>query len=121
MQIFTGTVHKKRIAVSGKRQITIPIEFYNQLGIEREVECYVKNGCMIVRPASEAANGAFAEEILRDLIEQGLSGEALLAQFKQANRGIRPAVERMIAEADAIGAGEVSAADMRSVFGEASD
>jgi len=42
----------------------------------------------------------FSEEILADLVAQGLSGEALLAGFKEQTRKIRPAVRKMIEEAD---------------------
>jgi hypothetical protein len=45
---------------------------------------------------------AFAEEILKDLIQQGFSGEKLLAEFKKVNRKVRPAVEKLIEEADKI-------------------
>ncbi len=45
---------------------------------------------------------AFAEEILADLIEQGYSGEKLLSEFKEINRKIRPAVEKLIEQADQI-------------------
>ena len=45
---------------------------------------------------------AFAEEILQDLIQQGFSGEKLLAEFKKVNRKVRPAVEKLIEEADEI-------------------
>ena len=47
-------------------------------------------------------NSAFAEEILEDLIKQGYSGEDLLIEFKKINRKVRPAVEKLINEADAI-------------------
>jgi bifunctional DNA-binding transcriptional regulator/antitoxin component of YhaV-PrlF toxin-antitoxin module len=40
---------KKRISVSQKRQITIPIEFFNSIGIDKEVECYVQNNAIIIR------------------------------------------------------------------------
>ena len=36
---------KKRISVSQKRQITILIEFFNSLNIEKEVECYLHMLC----------------------------------------------------------------------------
>lgn len=49
-----------------------------------------------------AADPAFAEEILAELINQGYTGEKLLAEFKKINRQIRPAVEKIIAEADAL-------------------
>ncbi len=45
---------------------------------------------------------AFAEEILTDLVKQGYSGEKLLTEFKKINRKIRPAVEKLIEEADEI-------------------
>ena len=54
---------KKRVAVSQKRQITIPIEFYNSLGIEKEVECYVQNKALVIRPVRESS-GEFDEQIL---------------------------------------------------------
>jgi bifunctional DNA-binding transcriptional regulator/antitoxin component of YhaV-PrlF toxin-antitoxin module len=112
---------RKRIAVSGKRQITIPIEFFNQLGIENEVECYIRNGSLIIRPAAIETNGEFAEQILTDLIGQGLQGDALLQRFKQTNRAVRPAVERMLVEADDIASGKSAGATMADVFGSGND
>jgi bifunctional DNA-binding transcriptional regulator/antitoxin component of YhaV-PrlF toxin-antitoxin module len=70
---------KKRISVSQKRQITIPMEFYNSLGIDKEVECYVQNNAIVIRPVRESS-GEFDEQILADLIAQGLSGQELLDQ-----------------------------------------
>ena len=46
--------------------------------------------------------GEFDEEILADLISQGLSGDDLLKKFKEIRRKIRPAVERLLDEANAI-------------------
>ncbi|MEF9880012.1 MAG: AbrB/MazE/SpoVT family DNA-binding domain-containing protein, partial [Clostridia bacterium] len=89
---------KKRIAVSGKRQITIPIEFFNQLGIDKEVECYVRNGSMVIRPAATETSGEFAEQILADLLAQGLQGKDLMERFRQINRSIRPAAQKLIEE-----------------------
>ncbi|MBU4293647.1 MAG: AbrB/MazE/SpoVT family DNA-binding domain-containing protein, partial [Actinobacteria bacterium] len=40
---------KKRISVSQKRQITIPIEFFNSIGIGKEVDCYVQNNAIVIR------------------------------------------------------------------------
>lgn len=90
-------MQKKRISVSQKRQITIPIEFYNTIGIENEVECYVQNNSIVIRPVREDC-GAFDEEILADLIAKGYSGDELLTQFKNARKQIRPAVEKMLDE-----------------------
>ena len=89
---------KKRISVSKKRQITIPIEFYNRLGIEKEVECYLQNDAIVIRPVREST-GEFDEQILADLISQGLSGSELLEKFKEMRRKVRPAIERLLNEA----------------------
>lgn len=107
---------KKRISVSQKRQITIPIEFFNSLGIQTEVECYVQNNAMVIRPVRDGG-GEFDEQILADLISQGLSGQELLAKFKETRRQIRPAVERLLDEARLAAAGETQAFTYENVFG----
>ncbi|MCD8181646.1 MAG: AbrB/MazE/SpoVT family DNA-binding domain-containing protein [Firmicutes bacterium] len=89
----------KRVAVSQKRQITIPIEFYNNVGIGSEVECFVQNNSIILKPVRENT-GAFDEEILADLIAEGYTGGELLRQFKIARNEIRPAVKRLLEDAD---------------------
>ncbi len=93
-----NTKIKKRILVSQKRQITIPIEFFNALGIDREVECFVQDETIVLRPITEDS-GEFDEQILAELIGKGISGSELLEQFKIARRRIRPAVENMLANA----------------------
>jgi len=95
---------KKRISVSQKRQITIPIEFFNNLGIKNEVDCYMQNDQLIIKPAKDS--GEFDEQILADLISQGFSGEDLLTRFKDARRNVRPAVENLLAEAKKAAKGE---------------
>lgn len=107
---------KKRIAVSQKRQITIPIEFYNSVGIDKEVECYVQNDAIVIRPVRESG-GEFDEQILADLIGQGLSGQELLGKFKETRRQIRPAVERLLDEAHRAAQGEAPINTYENVFG----
>jgi bifunctional DNA-binding transcriptional regulator/antitoxin component of YhaV-PrlF toxin-antitoxin module len=106
----------KRISVSQKRQITIPIEFYNSVGIDKEVECYVQNDTIVIRPVRESS-GEFDEQILADLIEQGLSGQELLGKFKETRRQVRPAVERLLNEAHRAAQGEASSNTYEDVFG----
>ncbi len=103
-------VRRKRISVSQKRQITIPIDFYNEIGIESEVECYVRDNAIVIRPVRDDG-GAFAEEILGDLIAQGFSGDALLKRFKETRRQIRPAVEKLLAEAELAAEGKAPFSD----------
>lgn len=110
-------MQKKRISVSNKRQITIPIEFFNKLGIEKKVDCYLQNNSIIIRPAQESS-GEFDEQILADLINQGFSGEELLAKFKEVRRQIRPAVERLLDEADLAAEGKTQYFTYNDIFNQ---
>jgi bifunctional DNA-binding transcriptional regulator/antitoxin component of YhaV-PrlF toxin-antitoxin module len=89
----------RRIKVSEKRQITIPIKFFQQLDIQDEVEVYIENGQLIIQPTRHADRG-FAAEILKDLIAQGYQGQLLYDEFVRLQAEIRPAVERLIADVD---------------------
>lgn len=106
---------RKRIAVSKKRQITIPVEFYNSIGIDKEVECYVQNGSIVIRPIKETS-GEFDEEILADLISQGLSGEELLEGFKRIRHQVRPAVESILEEAKLAAKGKTKSYSYDDIF-----
>lgn len=112
-----GSLKKKRVAISGKRQITIPKEFFEQLGFDKEVECYVNNGTLVLRTAEPQTNGEFAEEILRELVAKGYTGEALIREFKKLNRAVRPAVQRLLAEAKEIAAGRAEYVRHEDIFG----
>ncbi|MCX6383557.1 MAG: AbrB/MazE/SpoVT family DNA-binding domain-containing protein [Actinobacteria bacterium] len=107
---------KKRISVSQKRQITIPIEFFNSIGIDKEVDCYVQNNVIVIRPVREG-DGEFDEQILADLISQGFSGQELLAKFKDIRHQIRPAVESLLDEARLAADGEAPFSTYEDVFG----
>ncbi|MTI96042.1 MAG: AbrB/MazE/SpoVT family DNA-binding domain-containing protein [Firmicutes bacterium] len=91
---------KRRIHISSKRQITIPAKYFEALGLSKEVDCIYAKDMLILTPVKN--QDAFSEEILADLIAQGYSGEELLTEFKKINRQVRPAVEQLIEEADAI-------------------
>ncbi|ETA81355.1 AbrB family transcriptional regulator [Youngiibacter fragilis 232.1] len=92
---------KSRIKISSKRQITIPSKYYEALGFDKEIECIKSNGMLILIPV-KSDESYFAEEILKDLINQGYSGEKLLDEFKKMSRKVKPAVEKLIEEADKI-------------------
>jgi bifunctional DNA-binding transcriptional regulator/antitoxin component of YhaV-PrlF toxin-antitoxin module len=94
-------MEKRRIHISSKRQITIPAKYYEALGFSKEIDCIYSNGMLILTPVKKD-DPAFAEEILADLIDQGYSGEKLLAEFKKINSQIRPAIEKIIEEADTL-------------------
>ncbi len=95
------SMEKRRIHISSKRQITIPSKYYKALGLSNEIDCIYANDMLILTPVRNE-DTAFAEEILSDLIKQGYSGQKLLSKFKLTSRQIRPAVEKIIEEADAL-------------------
>lgn len=111
-----STIIKKRISVSRKRQITIPIEFFKSIGVDKEVDCYLQNNAIVIRPVYENM-GEFDEQILADLISQGLSGQKLLTKFKQIRHQIRPAVESLLKEANLAAEGKAPFSTYEDVFG----
>ena len=76
-------VDRKVLSISSKRQITIPQKFYQTLGFGNEAECIVHGNELIIRPVKTVSGGEFAEQILAELIDEGLSGEALLSKLKR--------------------------------------
>jgi len=110
-------MERKNVSISSKRQITIPQKFFTLLGFDTEAECFVRNNELIIRPVRVNSGGEFAEQILTDLVQKGLSGEELLAAFKKAQAEVRPAVERMIADAEEVAAGKGEYSTYNDIFG----
>lgn len=92
---------KRRISISSKRQITIPAKYFEALELNKELDCIYSGNMLILTPV-RSEDSPFAEEILKDLIDQGYSGDKLMSEFTKMNRNIRPAVEKMVEEADRI-------------------
>lgn len=110
-----AAMENKRIKISSKRQITIPQQFFDSLGFADEAECSLKDGALIIRPVRQNG-GEFAEQILADLLAQGYQGDELLAKFKEAQSKVRPAVERMIQEADAFAMKKAGGVSLEELF-----
>jgi bifunctional DNA-binding transcriptional regulator/antitoxin component of YhaV-PrlF toxin-antitoxin module len=111
------STERKIVSISSKRQITIPQKFFDLLGFEKEAECVVRGNELVIRPAKIDAGAEFAEQILADLISQGLSGEELLTAFKETQAKVRPAVESMLSEAKQIASGDGDYAAYEDIFG----
>ena len=103
------------ISISSKRQVTIPQKFFENLGFQNEAECIVKDGGIFIKPIGITGDD-FSEEILKDLVTQGYSGNKLLEKFKECRKQIRPAVEKMMEEADLV-AKEGAGISMDALFG----
>jgi hypothetical protein len=116
--ISTGNSgEKKFVSISSKRQITIPQKYFNLLGFGNTAECVLRGDELVLRPVRESSGGEFAEQILSDLIAQGLSGEALLTAFRETQAKVRPAVEAMLEDAKAVAAGQGEYATYDDTFG----
>ena len=107
----------KKLSISPKRQITIPQKFYTQLGFSRGAECEIRGKELIIRPIREGGE-EFAEEILSDLIKEGLSGEELLQAFRNRQKEIRPTVEALLKDAKKVAEEKAPYYTLQEVFGE---
>ena len=115
------SMERKILSISSKRQITIPQKFFTLIGFGDEAECILRGNELILRPARNPSGGEFAEQILAELIDDGLSGKELLAEFKKRQEKIRPAVELMIAEAENVASGMGEFMTYDDVFGAEED
>lgn len=117
LAIGNKLVERKIISVSSKRQVTIPQKYFEALGFSNEAECILQNNTIIIRPIKESTGNEFSEQILADLIEEGLAGQELLEKFKEMSKKIAPAMSKLISEADNIADGEIKSATMAEIFG----
>jgi len=108
---------RKIINVTGKRQITIPLKFYEKLGFGKEVECYLTDNAVVLRPLSNTDDN-FTLEILKDLIAQGYNGDELIEKFTERRVDIKKAINILINEADEIAAGKRKSVSTYDIFGE---
>ena len=108
---------RKIIRVSDKRQVTIPLKYYELLGFGKEAECTLRENEIVIRPLQESLE-EFSEEILAELISKGYSGEELLSKFREMRRKVRPAIDSMIKEADEIAEGNRKSLSLAEVFSE---
>ena len=110
-------MERKIISVSIKRQVTIPQKYFEALGFHNEAECILRDDGILIRPVRDINSGEFSEQILADLISQGLSGQELLERFKEQSKKVRPAVKKLIAQADAIAKSDEGKITLDEMFG----
>lgn len=110
-------MERKIINITGKRQITIPLKFYEKLHFGKEAECFITDDAVVIRPL-RTSDDSFTMEILKDLISQGYNGDELLEKFAQQRANIKKAIGVMIDEADEIATGERNGATTKDIFGE---
>ena len=118
MQSAASTViERKIINITGKRQVTIPLKFYDKLRFSKEAECFLTDDAVVIRPLT-ASDDSFTMEILKDLVTQGYSGDELLAKFAEQRVNIKKAINILINEADEIANAKCTGTSMKDIFGE---
>ena len=113
----SAAIERKIISITGKRQVTIPLKFYEKLRLGKEIECFLTEDAIVLRPLSVSDDG-FSMEILKDLVSQGYGGEELLAKFAKQREEIKRAIGGLIDEADEIADGRRKGAATKDIFGE---
>ena len=113
----SGIMDRKIINITGKRQITIPLKFYERLNFGKEVECFLSDDAIVIRPLS-ALDDNLTMEILKDLVAQGYSGNELIEKFAEQRENIQNAIGVLINEADEIATGKRKGATTQDIFGE---
>ena len=108
---------RKIINVTGKRQLTIPLKFYEKLQFGKEVECVLTDDAIVIRPLS-TTDDSFTMEILKDLVSQGYSGNDLIEKFAEQRQKIKIAISSLKKEADEIASGERTSATTEDIFGD---
>ena len=112
-----GVMDIKKVSISAKRQITIPQKFFTLLGFDDEAECVVRGNELVIRPVRNNSGGEFTEQILADLIAEGLNGDELLKKFKETQKKVRPAIEEMLEDASKAAMSEGGFETYSDVFG----
>jgi hypothetical protein len=112
-----GIADRKIISITGKRQITIPLNFYKKLRLGKEAECFIEKNALVIRPLSQD-DGAFSIEILKDLVSQGYSGNELVEKFVQERQNMKIAIDALLTEGNDIATGKKKGASMKDIFGK---
>lgn len=92
----------KRVAVSSKRQISIPKEFHDILNIGEEVVLELHGNHIVLKPAHENFDD-FSEIIIQDIIAEGYNIHELLTEFRNRKGQLRNAVKSLVEETKAVG------------------
>lgn len=95
-QTMSGLNEKpvRRVKVSKQRQINIPKDFYEALNLSDEALVEFTGKEIVIRPA-EYETVDFSEDILKDLVREGYSGDELVERFIRIKSEIPKALNRM--------------------------
>lgn len=118
IEMEKAKVKPKKISVSVKRQITIPIEYYNALNIGDEVECMMIDDSIVIKPVKDNSLDEYSEFILKDILEEGYKKEEILEEFRKRRNELKYAAKEMVKEMDKVAEDSEKYATMEDIFGE---
>lgn len=79
MMLENGRKKVRRVSISKQRQISIPKDFYDALGLEdKAIVEYIGNTIVIRPPVTDID---FSKQILEDLVKEGYEGDHLVKEF----------------------------------------
>lgn len=115
-EVRTGTI-------TSKRQLTIPKDFCDKLGLERDVELILEEDGIIIRklPLNEESTDDFSDLILQSILDEGFTAkEDILREFRMRKRVLPMAVRKMVNDAREYAAQETRTSEeiMNELFGE---
>lgn len=90
---------KLKITKTEYKEISIPENYFKELDFKEEALVEVSNSTLIIRPTKEVEYVDLSEYILKDLIDEGYTGNELLVKFKEIKEGIPFAINNMAEEA----------------------
>jgi hypothetical protein len=92
------TKQTKRVRISSKHQLTIPADFFEKAGFTDEaiVEYDAAGRRLIIKPVQNFDGYDFSEEILKDLVSQGLEGAELVKEFSLIKSQVPQASKKML-------------------------
>lgn len=88
----------QRVKISSKRQITIPAQWYREMGFNEYALCTWTDEGLLLQPL-DIQDKDITVDILRQLIAQGYEGDALLDEYQAIKRKII-SVKELINEAE---------------------
>jgi|GEM_PF-477178 len=93
------TAVEKYVRITGKRQVTIPKDFFEQLDMGTILRAYIEDGRLVLEPVRAEDPIDFSQEIINDLADEGLTGEELKREFARRREGMLAAIKELVAEA----------------------
>ena len=109
--------------ITSKRQLTIPKDFCDKLGLEKDVEIILEKDGIVIKKLllDESINDDYSDLLLQAILEEGYNDkENILREFKLRKRIMPMAVNKLINEASEYAAKDPRTSKEldRDLFGE---